>query len=83
MSLQDYQTCLGQAADAVSAHTQVKMEDDLRLLRIPESESPDIWTRLARHKWPKSWADIEDPVVLLKRNLYGHNLACLLWKDSS
>ena len=27
--------CDGQAADAVSAHTQAKMEDAPRLLRIP------------------------------------------------
>ena len=53
--------CDGQAADAVSAYTQVKMED-------------------ARHKWPKSWSSMEDPVVPLERNLYGHPLAGLLWK---
>ena len=28
----------------------------------------------------KSWANIEDSVVLLERNLYGHPLAGLLWK---
>ena len=27
----------------------------------------DIWTRLPRHKWPKSWSDIEDPVVPLEQ----------------
>ena len=31
----------GQAADAVSAYTQVKMEDAPRLPRIPKSECPD------------------------------------------
>ena len=35
--------CAGQAADAVSAYTQVKMEDTLKLLKIPKSECPDIW----------------------------------------
>ena len=30
--------CSGQAADAVSAYTQVKMEDDPKLLKIPKSE---------------------------------------------
>ena len=34
--------CDGQAADAVSAYTQVKMEDAPRLLRIPKSECPQI-----------------------------------------
>ena len=38
----------GQAADAVSAYTHVKMED------------------APRHKWPKSWSDIEDPAVPLE-----------------
>ena len=52
----------GQAADAVSAETQVKMEDAPKLLKIPKSECPDIWTRLPRHKWPESWSCMEDPV---------------------
>ena len=64
--------CAGQAADAVSAYTQVKMEDAPKLLKIPKSECPDIWIRLPRHKWPKSWSSIDDPVVPLERNLYGH-----------
>ena len=46
--------CPGQAADAVSAHTQVKMEDAPSLLKIPKSECPEIWIRLPKHKWPKS-----------------------------
>ena len=72
--------CDGQAADAVSAYTQVKMEDAHKLLKIPKSECPDIWIRLPRHKWPKSFASMEDPVVPLERNLYGHPLAGLLWE---
>ena len=71
--------CAGQAADAVSAYTQVKMEDAPKLLKISKSECPDIWIRLPRHKWPKSWSSMEDPVVPLERNLYGHSLAGLLW----
>ena len=43
----------GQAADAVSANTQVKMEDAPTLLKIPKSECPDIWTRLLKHKMAK------------------------------
>ena len=70
--------CAGQAADAVSAYSQVKMEDAPKLLKIPKSECPDIWIRLPRHKWPKSWSSMEDPVVPLERNLYGHPLAGLL-----
>ena len=53
--------CDGQAADAVSAYTQVKMEDAHKLLKIPKSECPDIWIRLPRHKWPKSWSSMEEP----------------------
>ena len=64
--------CAGQAADAVSAKTQVFWK--------PKSECPDIWIRLPRHKWPKSWSSMEDPVVPLERNLYGHPLAGLLWE---
>ena len=60
--------CEGQAADTVSAYTQVKMEDAHKLLKIPKSECPDIWIRLPRHKWPKSWSSMEDPVVPLERN---------------
>ena len=56
------------------------MEDDHKLLKIPKSECPDIWIRLPRHKWPKSWSSMEDPVVPLERNLYGHPLAGLLWE---
>ena len=72
--------CAGQAADAVSACTQVKMKDSPKLLKIPKSECPDIWIRLPRHKWPKSWSSMEDPVVHLERNLCGHPSAGLLWK---
>ena len=72
--------CDGQAADAVSAKTQVKMGDAPKLLKIPKSECPDIWIRLLRHKWPKSWSSMEDPVVLLERNPYGHLLAGLSWE---
>ena len=72
--------CARQAADAVSAHTQVKMEDAPTLLKIPKTECPNIWTRQPRHKWPKLWSSMEDPVVPLKRNLHGHPLAGLLWE---
>ena len=59
--------CSGQAANAVSVYTQVKMEDAPTLLRIPKSECPDIWIRPPKHKWPKSWSSMEDPVVPLER----------------
>ena len=34
--------CDGQAADAVSAYTQVKLKGAARLLKIPNSECPDV-----------------------------------------
>ena len=72
--------CSGQAAEEVSAYTQVNMEDASTLLKNPKSESPDIWIRLPKHVWPKSWSTVEGPVVPLERNLYGHPLAGLLWE---
>ena len=72
--------CAGQAADKISAYTQVKMEGAPTLLKIPESEYPDIWIRQPEHKWRKSWSSMEDPVVPLERNLYCHPLAGLFWE---
>ena len=69
--------CDRQAADAVSAYTQVKMEDAHKLLKIPKSECPDIWIRLPRHKWPKSWSNMEDPVVPLEKEI----CTVILWQD--
>ena len=51
--------CDGQAADPVSACSQVKLEGAPRLLKIPKSECPDVWLRLPRHKWPKSWEKLK------------------------
>ena len=72
--------CSGQTVDARCAYTKIKVEDALKLFKIPKLECPDIWIRLQRHTWPKSWSSVEDPVVLLERNLYGHPLAGLLWE---
>ena len=48
-----------------------------------QSECPDIWIRLPKYRWPKSWSSMEDPVVPLERNLYGHPLAGYLTVDRS
>ena len=64
--------CAGQAADAVSAYTQAKMEENRNVQTFGFC--------LPRHKWPKSWSSMEDLVVPLERNLYGHPLAGLLWE---
>ena len=67
--------CDGQASDATSAYTQVKMEDAQRLLKIPKSEY--VFQNICGRSHGKY---IEDPVVLLERNFYGHPLAGLLWE---
>ena len=63
--------CARQASDAVSAYIQVKMVDAPKLLKL---------IRLPRHKWPKSFHNIEEPVVSLERNLYGRSLVGLSWE---
>ena len=50
------------------------------LFKIPTLECPDIWIRLPRHKWPKTWSSMEDPVVPLERNLHSRPLAGLLFE---
>ena len=64
--------CDGQAADAVSACTQVKMEDAHRMSRHLDSSTT---TQMA-----KILVQYGRPVVPLERNLYGHPLAGLLWE---
>ena len=64
--------CAGQAADAVSGYTQVK---NGRCSTIIGNSQIGI-----SRQWPKSWSSMEDPVVPLERNLYGHPLAGLLWE---
>ena len=54
-----------------------KMEGASTWLSVPKSQFPDIWIRLPKHTWAKSWSSMEDPVVPLERNLCGHPLARL------
>ena len=75
--------CDGHAADAVSACTEYrgkKWKTLQKLLKIPKSECPDVWTHLPEHKWPQSRNNIVDPVVSFERNLFGHPIAGLLWE---
>ena len=65
--------CSRQAADAVSADTQVKMEDATTFLKIPKSECPDIWIRLPTYKWTKSWSSMLSKAictVILRQDHY-------------
>ena len=75
--------CDGQAADAASAKTMVKMEDAPKLLKIPKSECPDIWIRLPRHKWPKSWSSMEDPRLMNLRETVWNRLYQKIMKNTS
>ena len=68
--------CHGQAADAVSANTQVKMEDAHKLLKAPKSECPDIWIRLPKHKWPKSCSSRKTQLFFLSEIC-----TVILWQD--
>ena len=69
----------GQAADAVSAYTQVKSKDAPQLLKIPESECPDIWIRLPRTNgqnhgpvWKtRSFFLCEVCAVIIRQGYYG------------
>ena len=72
--------CDGQAADAVSAETQVKMEDahkkENSQIGVSRHKDSSTTTQMAK----TMVSSIEDPVVPLERNLYGHPLAGLLWE---
>ena len=68
--------CDGQAADAVSFHTQVK---NGRCSQIIEDSKIGVSRHLdssTTTQWRKSWSSMEDPIVPLERNLYGHP-----WQD--
>ena len=69
--------CDGQAADAVSAYTQVKMEDAHKLLKIPKSECADIWIRLPRHNGQN-----HGPVWKTQSFLWSEICMVILWQDN-
>ena len=73
--------CAGEDADAVGAYHQIMLKEADRLLG--KGALPQTWISLPPHRQPKSWAGIEDPVVPLECNLYGHPLAGLLWDKGS
>ena len=68
--------CDGQAADAVSAYTQIKMEDAHKLFKIPKSECPDIW--IVYHD-----TNGLNHVPVSKTQLFLSNEICMaiLWQD--
>ena len=68
----------GEDSDAVGAYTQVSFKDAANILGDPNVVT-ETWISLPPHKRPKSWDSVEDPVVPLLLNLYGHPIAGLLW----
>ena len=70
----------GETSDLISAYTQVKMTEVPRFLRMPKEGCPEIWISIPLRQRPKGWSSIEDPVVPLERNFFGHPLAGLLWE---
>ena len=47
--------CSGQAGDAVSAYTQVKMKDAPELHHLSEENCPKIWIRVPKARRPQHW----------------------------
>ena len=68
--------CDGQAADAVSAYNQVKMEDAHKLKKKPKSECPDIWIRL-----PRQNGQNHGPVWKTQSFLLKGICTVILWQD--
>ena len=68
--------CGGQAADAISAYTQVKMEDAPKLLKILKSKCPDIWIRLQSTNGQN-----HGPVWKIRSFLLSEICAVILWRD--
>ena len=54
----------GEANDAVSAYTQVKMSDALRmlLLLLLETECPKVWIKLPRNRRPKQRDNVDHTI---------------------
>ena len=70
----------GEARDAVSAYTQVTVVDVSKLLQVPEARCPEIWIRIPPCQRTKKSDKMDDPVVHLEKNVFGHPLASLLWE---
>ena len=58
--------------DAAQAYIQARIDGPGR---------PATWVRLPKHMWPESWiGKFKDPVVPLRRALYGHPESGALWE---
>ena len=77
--------CSGQAADAVSANTQVRMEDAPTFFFLKKKiQNHNVQISGYVHQNTNGpiyvWSSMEDPVVPLERNLYGHPFAGQMWE---
>ena len=72
--------CDGQAADAVSAYTQVKMEDASKLLKIPNRNVQTFGFVYHDTNGLNHGPVWKTQSFLFERNLYGHPLAGLVWE---
>ena len=73
---------VGETSDANSPHSQVKMTEALRLLRLPLEVCPEIWIRIGpRQKKRESLDKIENHLVHLEWNFFGHPCGGLLWES--
>ena len=74
--------CSGEDSDAIKAHTQVKLDNLSELLGNVGGKSvqPETWISLPRNRRPKHWDSVDQPVVKLLCNLYGHPSAGLIWE---
>ena len=64
----------GEDSDAFSAYTQVNL-DQLPTLLGAEAAADlvtETWISLPRDRRPKEWDNIEEPMVRLRVNMYGH-----------
>ena len=71
--------CRGQAADAVSAYTQVKMEDAQKLFETSQVRKSRYLDSSTTTQVAQFIVQPFFPVFLLERNLYGHPL----WEKST
>ena len=74
--------CSGSDSDAIGAYTQVLFEE-IHEKVMKQSGQPlvETWISLPKEYQPPDWEKkYQEPVVLLKRNLYGHPLAGWYWE---
>ena len=74
--------CKVEDSDAIRAYIQVSLREAHKLLGATPEPFVETWILFENmpHRRPKSWDKLEDPVCILRLNLYGHPLAGLLWK---